>query len=136
MSDENTIFLVYDKECPACDYYCNTVRIRESVGNIVLIDARKTSSHLRKITAAGLDIDQGMVLIVSDRMYYGADAIHALALMGTRSGFVNRLSYWCFKSKSMSRVLYPILRAGRNLLLKILGRTKVNNLGIENNYRF
>ena len=136
MSDENTIFLVYDKECPACDYYCNTVRIRESVGNIVLIDARKTSSHLRKITAAGLDIDQGMVLIVSDRMYYGADAIHALALMGTRSGFVNRLSYWCFKSKPVAHVLYPILRAGRNLLLKILGRTKVNNLGIENNARF
>ncbi len=136
MSDENTIFLVYDKECPACDYYCNTVRIRESVGNLVLIDARKTSLQLAKITAAGLDIDQGMVLIVSDRMYYGADAIHALALMGTRSGFVNRLSYWCFKSKPISRVLYPILRAARNLLLKVLGRTKINNLGFENNDRF
>ena len=136
MSDENTIFLVYDKECPACDYYCNTVKIRESVGNLVQIDARMASSQLGRITAAGLDIDQGMVLIVGDRMYYGADAIHALAMMGTRSGFVNGLSYWCFKSKPVARVLYPILRAGRNLLLKILGRTKVNNLGIENNARF
>lgn len=136
MSDESTIFLVYDKECPACDYYCNTVRIRESVGNLILIDARETSSQLDEITDAGLDIDQGMVLIVGDRMYYGADAIHALAMMGTRSGFVNRLSYWCFKSKPVARVLYPILRAGRNLLLKLLGRTKVNNLGIENNARF
>ena len=136
MSDENTIFLVYDKECPACDFYCNTVRIRESVGNLILIDAREASSQLGQITDAGLDIDQGMVLIVGDQMYYGADAIHALAIMGTRSGFVNRLSYWCFKSKPVSRVLYPILRAGRNLLLKFLGRTKVNNLGIENNARF
>lgn len=136
MPDENTIFLVYDKECPACNYYCNMVRIRQSVGNLTLIDARESGSHMDRITVAGLDIDQGMVLIVGDRMYYGSDAIHALAIMGTRSGFVNRLSYWCFKSKSVSRVLYPILRAARNLLLKVLGRTKINNLDLENNDRF
>jgi hypothetical protein len=112
------------------------VRIRQSVGNLTLIDARESGSHMDRITDAGLDIDQGMVLIVGDRMYYGSDAIHALAIMGTRSGFVNRLSYWCFKSKSVSRVLYPILRAARNLLLKVLGRTKINNLDLENNDRF
>ncbi len=136
MSEENTIYLVYDEECPACSYYCNTVRIRESVGELVLINAREPSEYMDDITAAGLDIDQGMVLIVGDRMYYGSDAIHALALMGTRSGIFNRLSYWCFKSKAVAGVLYPVLRAGRNLLLKILARTKVNNLGLEDNERF
>lgn len=136
MSEENDIFLVYDKECPACKYYSKTVRIRESVGNLMLIDAREPSSYMDDITAAGLDIDQGMVLIVGDRMYYGPDAIQAIAIMGTRSGTFNRLSYWCFRSTTVSGILYPILRAGRNLLLKILGRTKVNNLAVENNDRF
>jgi hypothetical protein len=88
------------------------------------------------MTAAGLDIDQGMVLIVGDRMYYGADAIHTLAIMGTRSGVFNRLAYWCFKSPPVSSVVYPALRACRNLLLKILRRTKINNLALENNDRF
>ena len=89
-----------------------------------------------EITAAELDIDQGMVLIVGDRMYYGVDAIHALSIMGTRSGVFNRVSYWCFKSKAVSIVLYPILRVGRNLLLKVLRKTKINNLNLENNDRF
>ena len=136
MSENSAIYLVYDKECPACDYYCNMVRIQDSVGKLIQIDARQPSSFMDDITAAGLDIDQGMVLIVGDRMYYGADAIHVLATMGTRSGVFNRLSYWCFRSKAVSAVLYPILRTCRNLLLKFLGRTKVNNLDIENNDKF
>ena len=136
MAEETDIFLVYDKECPACNYYCNLVRIRETVGNLVLVDAREPSSLMDEITAAELDIDQGMVLIVADRMYYGVDAIHALSIMSTRSGVFNRVSYWCFKSKAVSIVLYPILRAGRNLLLKVLRKTKINNLNLENNDRF
>jgi len=136
MTEESDIFLVYDKQCPACNYYCNLVRIGESVGNLVLVDAREPSTFMDEITAAELDIDQGMVLIVGDRMYYGADAIHALSIMGTRSGVFNRVTYWCFKSKAVSSVLYPILRAARNLLLKILGRTKINNLDFDNNDRF
>ncbi len=136
MTEESDIFLVYDKQCPACNYYCNLVRIRESVGNLVLVDAREPSTFMDEITAAELDIDQGMVLIVGDRMYYGVDAIHALSIMGTRSGVFNRVTYWCFKSKAVSSVLYPIFRAARNLLLKILGRTKINNLNLENNDRF
>jgi len=136
MTDETDIFLVYDKECPACTYYCETLRIRESVGNLVLIDAGQPSPIMDEITAAELDVDQGMVLIVGDSMYYGVDAIHALSIMGTRSGVFNRLAYWCFRSKAVSSILYPIMRAGRNLLLKILGRTKINNLNFENNDRF
>jgi predicted DCC family thiol-disulfide oxidoreductase YuxK len=136
MTDTTDIFLVYDEECPACSYYCHMVRIRESVGNLVLIDAREPSAFMDEITAEELDIDQGMVLIVGDRMYYGVDAIHALAIMGTRSGVFNRVAYWCFRSRAVSRILYPTLRAGRNLLLKILGRTKINNLRRDNNDRF
>ncbi len=136
MTERTDIFLVYDKECPACGYYCNLVRIRESVGELVLVDAREPGPLMEEITAAGLDIDQGMVLIAGDRMYYGVDAIHALSIMGTRSGVFNRVTYWCFKSKVVSGILYPILRAGRNLLLKILKKTKINNLSLENNDRF
>ncbi len=136
MTQSNNIFLVYDKECPACDFYCTLVRIRSSVGNLVLVNARDPSPLMEEITAAGLDIDQGMVLKVGDRMYYGADAIHTLSIMGTRSGVFNRLAYWCFKSRAVSRFVYPVLRSCRNLLLKILRKTKINNLALENNNRF
>lgn len=133
---EDTILLVYDKQCPACDQYCQFVRIRESVGELRLIDARKSSEIMSEITALGLDIDQGMVVKIREQIFYGADAIHVLALMSSRSGLFNRLNFWAFRSKPASRLLYPVLRSCRNLLLKILGKTKINNLARDNNERF
>jgi len=130
------ILLVYDKECPACDAYCQIVKIRETVGDLQLIDAREKSEVLDEITELGLDIDQGMVLKMGDQLYYGSDAIHALALISSHSGLLNRINYWIFKSKSVSSWLYPILRLFRNLLLKMLGKTKINNLGAPDNERF
>ena len=130
------ILLVYDKQCPACDYYCNLVRIRESVGRLVLVDARDGGPIMDEITAAGLDIDQGMVVKVGGTLYYGSDAIHVLSLMGTNLGLFNRVTHWSFKYRPVARILYPLLRACRNLLLKFLGKTKINNLGVPGNDRF
>jgi predicted DCC family thiol-disulfide oxidoreductase YuxK len=136
MTTPNRILLVYDKQCPACDYYCNLVRIREAAGELMLVDAREGGPVMDEITAAGLDIDQGMVLKVGGTLYYGADAIHMLSLLGTNSGLFNRVTHWSFRYRPVARVLYPLLRACRNLLLKLLGRTKINNLGVPGNDRF
>ena len=130
------ILLVYDKECPVCDNYCQVVCIREGVGDLKLIDAREQTEVMREITALGWDIDQGMVLKMGGQLYYGSDAIHALALISSRSGFFNRINFWIFKSKTLSAILYPVLRSCRNLLLKLLGVTKINNLGKTGNERF
>ena len=130
------ILLVYDQECPACNSYCQFVRIREDVGDLKIVDARENSEVRDEITEMGLDIDQGMVLKMGGQIYYGADAIHAIALISSKSGIFNRANYWIFKSKSLSAILYPILRTCRNLLLKILGKSKINNLEISGNDKF
>jgi len=134
--DAAPLLLVYDKDCPACNNYCQMVRIRESVGELQLVDARDPSPVMDEISAAGLDIDDGMVLKMNDQLYYGADAIHALSLISSRSGVFNRLAYWVFKSRRVSQVLYPILRFGRLVLLKLLRRSKINNLNVTGNDRF
>ena len=130
------ILLVYDKQCPACDFYCNLVRIRHDVGDLQLVDARDGGPIMDEITRAGLDIDQGMVLKVGSQLYYGSDAIHALSLLSTRAGVFNRVAYWSFRSRRAARILYPVLRALRNGLLKLLGKTKINNLALPDNERF
>lgn len=112
------------------------VRIRESVGELKLIDAREQSEVLQEVTDVGLDIDQGMVLKMDGRLYYGTDAVHALALMSSRSGVFNRINYYLFKSTTLSRLFYPVLRCCRNSLLKALGKTKINNLNVSDNHRF
>ncbi len=130
------ILLVYDRECPACNSYCQVLRIRESVGELRIVDARENSEVMNEITSLGLDIDQGMVLKMGYQLYYGSDAVHTLALIGSRSGIFNRINFWIFKSKTISSILYPVLRFFRNLLLKILGKTKINNLEISGNDKF
>ncbi len=135
MSKEK-VLLIYDKQCPACDNYCQVVKIRESIGGLVLIDARENTEVMQEISNMGLDIDQGMVLKMGETIYYGSDAIHALALISCRSGIINRLNYWIIKSKGLSKVLYPVLRFLRNILLKLLGLSKINNLNIQGNDKF
>ena len=91
---------------------------------------------IQQISSQGLDIDQGMVLKLGDNLYYGSDAIYMLSLLSSRSGLFNRLNYHLFKSASVARCLYPLLRACRNVLLKLLGKRKINNLNIEGNDTF
>ena len=130
------LVLVYDKQCPVCHAYCQNVRVAESAGELKIVDARDESAVLDDITRRGLDIDQGMVLTRGDRLYYGADAIHQLSLLSDQHDPFNLLNHWIFRSAGRSRVLYPILKSMRNLLLKTLGRTKINNLNRANNDRF
>ncbi len=130
------ILLVYDEECPLCDAYCRAVRLRETAGELRLVNAREDSAVMKEITRQGLDIDQGMVLKVEGVLYYGPDAIPALALMSGASGAANRINHWIFRSRSRSRLLYPVLRSCRNLLLKALRKTKINNMKVVGNDRF
>lgn len=122
------VWLVYDGECPVCKTYCKYIRIREAVGNLHLVDARQPGELMKEITSLGLDIDQGMVLKFKDAIYYGPDAIHMLTLLSTPSGIFNRINYYVFSTKVGSKIFYPIGKAFRTLLLKLLGIRYIENM--------
>lgn len=134
MPDTSDITLVYDGQCPVCDFYAKRVDV--SQGNFVRIDAREESDLMNEITAAGLDIDKGMVLKIGDSIYFGADAARELALLSSGRGFFNTLAAGLFRFRHVAKLLYPVTVGCRNLLLKILGRSRINNLDVSNNDRF
>ena len=123
---ENQVWLIYDGECPFCSSYVQYIRLQESIGTLTLIDARQGGDLVNSILKTGLDLNEGMVLKYQDRLYHGADCINMLALMSTRSGLFNKLNALIFKSRLVSRLLYPVLRAGRNLTLKILRKRRLD----------
>lgn len=130
------LLLVYDGHCPLCDAYSRMVRIRQASGGLRLVDAREGGPIVEDLTARGLDLDEGMVLIAGEQLYYGADALHALSMLSSRSGLFNRINYCVLRSPRIAAAAYPGLKAGRNLLLRVLGRSRINNLGLPGNDRF
>jgi predicted DCC family thiol-disulfide oxidoreductase YuxK len=116
-------WLLYDGECPFCSRYIRHVRLRAAVGTIDLANAREHDALVAEVRRLGYDIDTGMVLKLDGRYYHGADCIHVLALLTTSSGWFNRLNALVFRSRAFSRLAYPVLRAGRNLTLRLMGRS-------------
>lgn len=125
ISGDATTVLVYDGECPVCSAYVRFVRFRESVGDVALVNARDGGEIVETILAQNLDLNEGMVLWYGGRFYHGSDCIHMLAILSGESGTLNRLNAVIFRQPTLAKVLYPLLRFGRNSLLWILGRSKL-----------
>ncbi|HTN96945.1 MAG TPA: DCC1-like thiol-disulfide oxidoreductase family protein [Nordella sp.] len=125
MSELPQIILVYDRECPVCTAYCRALAIRQLDRGMQILNARDDHPVVREIKQLGLDLDEGFVLRIGDSYHHGAEAIHRLALLTTPSGVFNRLNYFIFRSQTLSRLLYPLLRRGRNLILAAMGRKRI-----------
>jgi predicted DCC family thiol-disulfide oxidoreductase YuxK len=118
-------WLVYDGDCPFCSRYVQYLRLRKAAGQVRLVNAREGGPLVDEMRRAGLDLDEGMVLKLGGRYYHGADCIHALALLSSGSGLFNAINARVFSSPRLSRMLYPLLRAGRNTVLGLLGRSRI-----------
>lgn len=124
------VWFVYDGQCPLCLMGATHFKVREAVGELNLLDARKEPEHplMQEINRLGLSLDDGMVIKFKDTHYQGADALHVMAMLGTNSGWFNRFNGHLFKSKTLAKLLYPSFRGTRNLLLKLRSIEKINNL--------
>ncbi|NJC32623.1 putative DCC family thiol-disulfide oxidoreductase YuxK [Sphingomonas jejuensis] len=120
------IWIVYDGECPFCSAYVKLVRLRDAVGKVRLVDARSSDDPIvGEMRARGFDLNQGMAMKMGDEYLHGDAVIHRLALMSGPSGTLNRVQAWVFRSRRRSALLYPIMRAGRNATLKLMGRRPI-----------
>lgn len=117
--------VVYDGECPFCARFVTWQRLKDSVGPISLCSARKESDLVSSLWAEGFDLNEGMVLIWNDQVFHGDDCVNRLALLSSGFGLFNKLNAVLFSSPRVSALMYPVLRAGRNAVLKLLGRKKL-----------
>ena len=125
--------IVYDGDCPLCKTYLRMLRLR-ALGEVELIDARQDHPLVERLMASGVDLDEGMAVEIGDQRYLGDQAIHRLALMTSPSTTFNRLNHWILRSRTRSRLLYPILRTGRRILLFLLKRQSIagnKSLGVR-----
>lgn len=123
-SDDVT--LIFDGECPVCTAYsCN---VDAGPASVKRVNARTLSPEVQRAIDAGVDLDEGMVVLHDGQLFHGADAMHRMAMLAPRAGMRNRLNRLIFGNQAVARAIYPSLRAGRNLLLRLLGRQKIGRL--------
>ncbi len=121
------IYIVYDGDCPFCSAYVRMLRLRDAIGEVVLLDARQPHAVVDELRRSGVDFDEGMAVSVGGRVFHGAEAIHWLSVMTTPSRTINGLFAWVMRSKTCARIAYPILRAGRNLALFLKRKGRIGS---------
>ncbi len=107
------LHIVYDGDCPFCSGYVALLRLREQY-DVRLVDARKEPAVAARY---GLDLNEGMIVELDGTVHHGARAMSLLArLSGTRNPL---------RSERVASAVYPFFRFGRNVALKVLGRSQI-----------
>ncbi|MDX8513515.1 DCC1-like thiol-disulfide oxidoreductase family protein [Mesorhizobium captivum] len=119
---KSSIEIIYDGDCPFCSNYVRLVRIRDNF-EVTLTDARAHPDLVKQLKAKGLDVDQGMIARIEGKNYFGSEAMSLISMLSSRSGMANRALSRLFRNRRLTALSYPILRFGRNLTLRVLGRS-------------
>ena len=115
---QQKLLIVYDGACPFCTAYVSLLRLRESM-QVELLSARSADERVDEFLALGYRLDDGMLVQLDGLIYVGAEAMHLLAIISNQHGILNRMQHFVFSRKWLARLLYPLLRLGRRLVLLI-----------------
>ena len=110
-------WLVYDGECYFCRNYARLLDARESVGELILVNARDGGPLVEEVRALRYNLDDGMALKMGGRWRFGSDALNTLALLSARRGVFGVANRLLFSSPSAAWLAYPFLNCGRRALL-------------------
>lgn len=124
---KNKLDIYYDGDCPFCRNYVAFTNLRKSFnGNVSLHNVRDIPSKVKEFSEKGYNLNDGMIAELNGDIYYGADAVHLMTLLSNNKGVLKRINKALFQYKGTARILYPILRLGRAITLKVLGKRKID----------
>lgn len=121
------VWLVYDGECPLCSNYAQFLKLKQTVKELTLIDARQGGPVVEEVRSLPHDLNEGMVAVVDGRYYIGHEALNVLARLAESRGVFNRFNRVAFSSPVAARLGYPWLKLGRWLALKLKGVAPINH---------
>lgn len=121
------MLIIYDGACPFCSSYITRLRLLRAVDQIAYVNARDDDVRLQVYIQSGYDFDAGMVVVIDQQVYAGADAIHVLALHSSGSDVFNRLNRWIFTHAALAKIIYPCLKLGRRFALYVRGTPLLKN---------
>ena len=121
-TDFSDDYLLYDGECPACSSYVAFSRLRELHPSLRVLDARENPDLVEDLRRRGYEINEGMVMQLDGRIFFGAEATRQIARHAQGNGTLRGAVLDAVGDAPWSRALYPVLNRCRRLLLLALGR--------------
>jgi predicted DCC family thiol-disulfide oxidoreductase YuxK len=124
-SDRETVQIIYDGQCPACDAYFRFQRLEQSRINVHFTDAREHPEIVRAYLDREIDLNRDFVLRLGKAEYVGGDAVFVLASLGTKWNLCRQLNARLFRFRCVAHAVYRLMRVGRRCLLLLLGRRQL-----------
>lgn len=118
-------FVLYDGECPVCSAYVAMSQLRRLQPDIEVLDARVSPGLVARLRAEGFDVNESLLVRVRGRTFAGAEAMRLIFELGSENPLMRRAALYAIGGAPWAGVLYPWLRAIRNLLLRMLGRKQI-----------
>ena len=117
--------LLYDGECPICNSLACSLKQDNPV--LEIIDARHASAERTSAQTRGLELNEGMAMIVDGRHYYSADALTYIARSLQAKGLTGWLMRLLFRHKRITQTLYPALVLLRKRMLRLTGKPLIDD---------
>jgi len=119
-NDQDAIVVIYDGECPFCANYVALMNLKNAVGRVTLIDARTGAAPVKTLLEQGYDLNEGMAVLFGGAVFYGKDAVTFLSALTSSRNWLGRLVSRLLRTPSRAAVLYPVMKLGRRITLKVL----------------
>ena len=117
----SAVSIVYDGDCPFCRSYVTLMKLRTAFGKVELIDARAGGEMVLRLTQQGYDLNQGMAVIYAGQVYHGKDVVIIISAMTGKLSWAGELLAAVLRNKRRAAMIYPVMKLGRKITLKILG---------------
>lgn len=122
---KHKLIIGYDGDCPFCASYIRMQRLKDLDFDVTLTNFRKDKTLSKTLKDNNMDPNNGMYVRLNDKEYYADEAMTVLSSLSTSQNIINLFFKWWFKNKKRGKILYPVLRIGRNIALKILGHKQI-----------
>lgn len=124
-TDEPGNYLLYDGECPVCSRCVAWSNLKDIRPDIQLLNAREHPPLVALWREQGVEINDSMVLKLGELRLSGHEAVSAIARLDDKRQGLWTQAMRFISRESISKPLYPLLVAGRKLLLRLLRRKPI-----------
>jgi predicted DCC family thiol-disulfide oxidoreductase YuxK len=122
---DETVTIVFDGECPACRMYFAIQQLQKDGLGVRMIDARADRAVVESYSRRGINLDRDFVVEFRGRSYPGAEGIALLAGLGHRRSLLRKVNAALFGHPALAGLIYPVLRQGRILLMRMRGTSRL-----------